>query len=111
MLVRKASCGVVHSGLTERERCGANYREEMRHSSLNRAGKNGKVSRVSTHQVHEVQREYVDTAGDGGQRADDGGQNAETTCAEQKVLSRIQISQIWKRLKINARFFRPPTFS
>lgn len=81
------------------------------HSSLNWAGKNGKVSRVSTHQVHEVQREYVDTAGDGGQRADDGGQNAETTCAEQKVLSRIQISQIWKRLKINTRFFRPPTFS
>lgn len=30
MLVRKASCGVVHSGLTERERCGANYREEMK---------------------------------------------------------------------------------
>lgn len=30
MLVRKASCGVVHSGLTERERCGANCREEMK---------------------------------------------------------------------------------
>lgn len=41
----------------------------------------------------------MDTAGDGGQRADDGGQNAETTRAEQEVLSRIQISQIWKTLK------------
>lgn len=30
MLVRKASCGLVHSGLTERERSGANYREEMK---------------------------------------------------------------------------------
>lgn len=38
--------------------------------------------------MHEVQREYMDTAGDGGQRADDGGQNAETARAEQKVLSR-----------------------
>lgn len=43
----------------------------------------------------------MDAAGDGGQRADDGGQNAETTRAEQKVLARIQVSQIWERFNIN----------
>ena len=43
---------------------------------------------VCTHQVHKVQREYVDTAGHSGQSTDDGGENAETTRAEQKVLKR-----------------------
>lgn len=43
---------------------------------------------VCTHQVHKVQREYVDTAGHSGQSTDDSGENAETTCAEQKVLQR-----------------------
>ncbi len=47
-----------------------------------------KMCCVSTYQVHEVQREYVDAAGHSGQSADDGGENAETTCAEQKVLQR-----------------------
>lgn len=41
MLVRKASCGVVHSGLTERERCGANYREEMKQNIMECRFKNG----------------------------------------------------------------------
>lgn len=99
MLVRKASCGVVLSGLTERERCGANYREEMKEIMRERSfikapvhpklgKKKRKVSQASAHQVHEIQREYVDTAGDGGERADDGGQDAEATRTEQKILRR-----------------------
>lgn len=48
---------------------------------------------VCTHQVHKVQREYVDTAGHSGQSADDGGENAETTCTEQKVLQRNMHSE------------------
>lgn len=48
---------------------------------------------VSTHQVYKVQGEYVDTASHSGQSADDGGENAETTCAEQKVLQRNMQSE------------------
>lgn len=43
---------------------------------------------VCTHQVHEVQGKYMDTAGHSGQCTDDGGENTETTCTEQKVLQR-----------------------
>lgn len=65
---------------------------------------------VSTHQVHEIQREYVDTAGDGGQRADDGGQNAETTRTEQKILQRKPTLAKPEKCE-NTQFFSPPTFS
>lgn len=47
-----------------------------------------KVYRVCPHQVDQVQREYMNTAGHRGQRTDDGGQDAETTGTEQKVLGR-----------------------
>lgn len=36
MLVKKASWGVVHSGLTERERCGASWEEKMTFVSVNK---------------------------------------------------------------------------
>lgn len=41
---------------------------------------------ICSYQVQEVQGEYVDTAGHGGQGTNDGGENAETTRTEQKVL-------------------------
>lgn len=41
-----------------------------------------------THQVDQVQGEDVDTASHSGQSADDGGEDAEATCTEQKVLWR-----------------------
>lgn len=47
-----------------------------------------KVYCVCPHQVDQVQREYMNTAGHRGQRTDDGGQDAETTGTEQKVLGR-----------------------
>lgn len=43
---------------------------------------------IYSYQVQEVQGEYVDTAGHGGQGTNDGGENAETTRTEQKVLYR-----------------------
>lgn len=48
---------------------------------------------VCTHQVHKVQGENVNAAGHSGQRADDGGENAETTSTEQKVLQRHMHSE------------------
>lgn len=47
-----------------------------------------------SHQVHKVQGENVDTAGHSGQSTDDGGENTETTSAEQKVLPRNVFRQI-----------------
>lgn len=44
------------------------------------------MSASSTHQVDQVQGEDVDTASHGGQGADDGGEDAEAACTEQKVL-------------------------
>lgn len=56
---------------------------------------------MCAHQVHKVQGEYVNTAGHSGQSADDGGENAETTSTEQKVLQRnIQSEKSWLYSKL-----------
>ena len=47
----------------------------------------GRASEAA-HQVHEVQGEDVDAARHGGQGADDGGEDAQPTRAEQQVLCR-----------------------
>lgn len=51
---------------------------------------------VCTHQVHKVQGENMDAAGNRGQSADDGGKNAQTTRAKQQVLhNNIEYHQLF----------------
>lgn len=94
MLVRKASWGVVHSGLTARERCGASYTRRIGNTAelqkhyfyIDFYEDIKAYSAFKAYQVYKVQGEYVNTAGHSGQSTNDGGENAETTCTEQKVL-------------------------
>lgn len=51
---------------------------------------------MCTHQVHKVQGENMDAAGNRGQSADDGGKNAQTTRAKQQVLhNNIEYHQLF----------------